>query len=199
LGDFAQQHGVTVAFEPLNPVNLNTDTAVWGLDRGLELVDRVGHPAVGICIDTWNIWETPNVEEVIRQCGKRISAIQLSDWRTPRSTADRFTLGEGEIPLARLIRAIRATGYAGAWTVEILSSEHLQGSLWKSDMNEVLRKNCEAFERLWKETEAWTEAGEGSSPPILSRGRARFSRTRSKTSPSVGKSISCVTARWISV
>jgi sugar phosphate isomerase/epimerase len=71
----------------------------------------------------------------------------------PRSTADRYTLGQGEIPLAKMLRAIRATRYDGPWVVEILSSMHLDGSLWKSDMDDVLRKNHEAFDRLWRESE----------------------------------------------
>jgi sugar phosphate isomerase/epimerase len=153
LGDFAAKREMKIAFEPLNPINVNTDTAVWGLDRGLDLVEKVNHPAVGICIDTWNVWQTPDVEDVIAQCGSRILVIQLSDWKMPRSTADRYTLGEGEIPLARMIRAIRETEFAGPWVVEILSSLHLDGSLWKSDMDEVLRKNHEAFDRLWHESD----------------------------------------------
>ncbi len=152
LGEYAAKRDMKIAFEPLNPINVNTDTAVWGLDHGLELVEKVNHPAVGICIDTWNIWETPNLEEVIRQCGDRIFLVQLSDWKMPRSTADRYTLGDGEIPLANLIRAIRTTAYQGPWVVEILSSFHLEGSLWKADMSEVLRKNHEAFDRLWQQT-----------------------------------------------
>jgi sugar phosphate isomerase/epimerase len=152
LGDFAAKHNVKIAFEPLNPINVNTDTAVWGLDHGLELVEKVNHPAVGICVDTWNVWETPNLREVIRQCGSRILVIQLSDWKMPRSTADRYTLGQGEIPLAPIVRAIRETGFDGPWVIEILSSLHLDGSLWKSDMDEVLRKNHEAFDRLWQQT-----------------------------------------------
>ena len=153
LGDVAAKHGMKIAFEPLNPINVNTDTAVWGLDHGLELVEKVNHPAVGICIDSWNIFETPNLNEVIRQCGKRILVIQLSDWKMPRSTADRYTLGQGEIDLASMMRAIRQTGFDGPWVVEILSSLHLEGSLWKADMDEVLRKNHEAFDRLWQESE----------------------------------------------
>jgi sugar phosphate isomerase/epimerase len=153
LGEFAAKHGMKIAFEPLNPINVNTDTAVWGLDHGLELVEKVNHPAVGICIDSWNVWETPDLEAVIRQCGSRILIIQLSDWKMPRSTADRYTLGQGEIPLARMMRAIRQTGFSGPWVVEILSSLHLDGSLWKQDMDDVLRKNHEAFDRLWREAE----------------------------------------------
>ncbi|HKU68124.1 MAG TPA: sugar phosphate isomerase/epimerase family protein [Candidatus Baltobacteraceae bacterium] len=154
LGDVAARHGMKIAFEPLSPINVNTDTAVWGLDHGLDLVERVNHPAVGICVDTWNVWETPDLPQVIRRCGNRILVVQLSDWKTPRSTADRYSLGTGEIDLAGTIRAIRATGFAGPWVVEILSSLHLDGSLWKSDMDDVLRKNREAFERLWNESGA---------------------------------------------
>jgi sugar phosphate isomerase/epimerase len=136
----------------LNPVNLHTDTGVWYLDQGLEIVERVNHPSVGICLDSWNVWQTPDLDEVIAQCGKRIFLIQLSDWNTPRSTADRYALGEGTIPLARMIRAIRSTGYDGAWVVEILSSMHLDGSLWKSDLDELLERNRETFFQLWEQS-----------------------------------------------
>jgi sugar phosphate isomerase/epimerase len=153
LGDFAAEHGMKIAFEPLSPVNLHTDTAVWYLDQGLDVVERVNHPQVGICIDTWNVWQTPHLTDVIRQCGNRILVVQLSDWKTPRSTADRYSLGDGEIPLRDIVRAIRQTGFTGPWVVEILSSLHLEGSLWKSDLDDVLRKNCAAFERLWNESE----------------------------------------------
>lgn len=152
LGDTAAQYGMKIAFEPLSPVNIHTDTAVWYLDQGLALVERVNHPAVGICIDSWNVWQTPDLEDVIAQCGPRILVVQLSDWQTPRSTADRFTLGTGEIPLAAIVRAIRKTGYKGPWVIEILSSMHLEGSLWKSDLDEVLRNNRVAFEHLWSES-----------------------------------------------
>jgi sugar phosphate isomerase/epimerase len=143
-----------VAFEPLSPVNLHTDTAVWYLDQGLDVVERANHPNVGICIDTWNVWQTPRLSDVISQCGNRILVVQLSDWKTPRSTADRYSLGDGEIPLRDIVRAIRQTGFTGPWVVEILSSLHLEGSLWKSDMEDLLRKNCAAFERLWNESES---------------------------------------------
>lgn len=152
LGDFAAEQGLSIAFEPLSPVNIHTDTAVWGLDQGLELVERVNHPAVGICIDAWNVWQTPALSDLIAQCNTRIRVVQLSDWKQPRSTADRYSLGDGEIPLASIMRAIRKTGYEGPWVVEILSSLHLKGSLWKADMDDVLRKNHEAFDRLWGES-----------------------------------------------
>ena len=59
LAAFAAQHGVRIAFEPLNPVLLNTDTALWGLDDALDLVGRVAHPSLGLCLDTWNVFKHP--------------------------------------------------------------------------------------------------------------------------------------------
>lgn len=152
LGECAASYGMTIAFEPLNPVNLHTDTAVWSLDQGLDIVQRANHPSVGICIDSWNVWQTPDLEDVIAQCGDRISIVQLSDWKTPRSTADRYALGEGTIPLARMMRSIRATRYEGPWVVEILSSMHLPGSLWKSDLDDLLASNRETFFKLWAQS-----------------------------------------------
>lgn len=169
LGEWAAQRGVRIAFEPLSPVNIHTDTAVWGLDQGLEVVDAVSHPAVGLCLDTWNVWQTPSLEDVIHQCGKRIFVVQLSDWKTPRSTADRYILGEGEIPFDRIVRAIRRTGYGEAWIVELLSSFHLEGSLWKSDLDDVLRKNREAFERIWARSDP---EADGSGTPLGAASRS---------------------------
>jgi len=36
--------------------------------------------------------------------------------------------------------------------VEILSSLHLPGSLWKSDMTAMLKANRKTFEELWSES-----------------------------------------------
>lgn len=152
LGDAAAGCGMRIAFEPLSPVNVHTDTAIWTLEQGIELVERVAHPNVGICIDSWNVWEGKNVDALIERCGQRIFLVQLSDWQTPRSTADRFTLGDGVIPLAPMMRAIRRAGYEGAWVVEILSSLHLDGSLWKADLDGVLERNRRAFEQLWNDS-----------------------------------------------
>jgi len=113
LAEFAAQHTMRVAFEPLNPVLFNTDTALWGLDQALELVRTVDHAAFGLCVDTWNIFQTADLENVIRQCADRIFLVQVSDWKRPRSGADRLSLGDGTIDNAAIVRAVRETGYDG--------------------------------------------------------------------------------------
>jgi len=154
LAEFAAGHGVRMAYEPLNPVLFNTDTALWGLDQALELVRRVDHPALGICLDTWNIFQTPDLHNVIRACGERIFLVQVSDWHRPRSGADRISLGDGSIDNAAIIRTVRAAGYARPFVLEIFSSESLPNSIWRADLDAVIDKNAIAFVQIWDRSEA---------------------------------------------
>ncbi|MGA7745693.1 MAG: sugar phosphate isomerase/epimerase family protein [Candidatus Aquilonibacter sp.] len=152
LAAFAAERSVRMAYEPLNPVLLNTDTALWGLDQALELVRRVDHPALGICLDTWNIFQTPNLPEVIQACGERIFLVQVSDWHLPRSGADRISLGDGTIANAAIMRAAREAGYNGPFVLEIFSNESLPDSIWCADLDDVIDRNVAAFVRLWDES-----------------------------------------------
>jgi sugar phosphate isomerase/epimerase len=154
LADVAARVGMRIAFEPLNPVLFNTDTALWGLDRALELVKQVNHPSLGICCDTWNIFETCCVEDVIRECGRRIVLVQVSDWRRPRSGADRRALGDGTIDTVALVRALRKAQYDGPYVLEIFSSESLPDSLWKGDLEDTIARSREAFALIWSAAEA---------------------------------------------
>jgi|GEM_PF-274674 len=152
LADYAAQHHMRLAYEPLNPVLFNTDTALWGLDQGLELVERIAHPALGICLDTWNVFQTPNLHEVIARCGERIFVVQVSDWKRPRSGADRRNLGQGEIDTRGIVRAIRSTGFEGPYVLEIFSGESLPDSIWRADLDAVLAQNRDAFARIWQKS-----------------------------------------------
>ncbi len=167
-----------LAFEPLNPVLLNTDTALWGLDHALDLVRRVGHPALGICLDTWNVFQTPQLHDVIRRCKDRIFIVQVSDWRRPRSGADRICLGDGQIDNAGIVRTIRDAGYTGAYVLEIFSGESLPDSIWRADLDAVLRKNVAAFARIWQESARETPCYRLRSTTSVSRSSRTVRNTR---------------------
>lgn len=149
LAAFAAGHGSRIAYEPLNPVLFNTDTALWGLDQAIELVERIGHPALGVCLDTWNVFQTPNLNDVIARCANRIFLVQVSDWRRPRNGADRVGLGDGSIDNAAILRAARNAGYDRPYVLEIFSAESLPDSIWQSDLDAVLDRNSAEFARLW--------------------------------------------------
>jgi sugar phosphate isomerase/epimerase len=124
LADIAQEHDVKLAIEPVVFSTFHT------LPRVLEVVHDVGTDRVGICLDTWHLWTTDTpVNEIADLDPALILAAQISDsgpmaaarWRD----SDRSALpGEGILPLDVAIDAIMSTGYAGPWTLEMLSPRH---------------------------------------------------------------------------
>lgn len=148
LADRAAALGMRLAFEPLNPILFHTDTALWGLDSALELVEHVDHEQLGICLDTWNVFQTPELLPAIERASGKIFVVQISDWRRPRSNADRRSLGDGTIPTRELVAAVEATGYTGPYVLEIFSEESLPDSLWRGDIAAHLRRNGAAFAEI---------------------------------------------------
>jgi len=139
---------VTLALEPLNPTSVNVESAIWTIDQALEVIDAAGFDNVGLCLDYWNIWQNEDVEAAIVRAGDRIFTVQASDWRTPRSFADRIVPGAGAIPLSRLIKATRAAGFTGSYVVEIFSLDVAQ-SLYDRDLEEVVRECRTGMAAAW--------------------------------------------------
>ena len=148
LSRVAADHGVLLALEPLNPTSVNVESAIWTVDQALDVIEAAGSDRVGLCLDYWNIWQNADVEAAIARAGDRIFTVQASDWRRPRSFADRIVPGDGDIPLARLIRATRATGYDRPWVVEIFSQE-VADSLYDGDLEEVVRRCRSGMAAAW--------------------------------------------------
>jgi sugar phosphate isomerase/epimerase len=149
LADFAADKGARLALEPLNASIVNVETAIWTLQQGLEIVERVDRPNFGICLDSWNIWQNADLHETIAAAGTRIFVVQLSDWRTPRSFLDRLIPGQGNIPLPSLLRAIHEAGYRGPYVVEIFS-QGVPGALWEGDLNRVVAESITGVDAAWR-------------------------------------------------
>ena len=149
LADFARGHGARIALEPLSAALMNVETAIWTLEQAMRIVAAVDRDNFGVCVDTWNVWHNPDVVEEIKACGDRIFVVHVSDWRTPRSFADRRIVGQGEIPLPALIRAIYESGYRGAYTLEILSQD-VPDSLWEADLSRVIEDSRIGLEKAWR-------------------------------------------------
>jgi sugar phosphate isomerase/epimerase len=149
LADFAREHGVRVALEPLNAAIMNEESAIWTLDQAMRIVEAVDRPNFGICMDAWNIWQNAGILDGIRACGDRVFVMQVSDWRTPRSYEDRLIVGQGEIPLPPLLRAVHEGGYRGAYSVEIFSN-NVPDSLWQGDLERVIRESRAGLDAAWR-------------------------------------------------
>jgi sugar phosphate isomerase/epimerase len=148
LARVAAENGVRLALEPLNPSSVNVESAIWTIDQALEVIDRAGSEHVGLCLDYWNIWQNADVAGQIARAGTRIFTVQASDWRTPRSFADRIVPGTGDLPLADLIRATRATGYDLPYVVEIFFND-VADSLYDTDLEKVVTDSRNGFAAAW--------------------------------------------------
>lgn len=131
LAAHAERHGMRLALEALGPSLMNRNSILYTYGQALEMVEAVGHPAFGACLDLYNSWQDPMLADVIACNPRHLFLVQLADWRRPRSFHDRRALGQGHIDLRRLLKAIAATGYAGPYVLEIFS-EHVPDSLWAS-------------------------------------------------------------------
>jgi sugar phosphate isomerase/epimerase len=150
LADYAADRGVRIAVEPLHPILMNVDSFICTLPEAMRLVEAVNKPNFGVWIDVWHIWDDPAAERHIAACGDRIFGVHVNDWHEPRHFGDRATIGRGQIPLQKLLRAFHKTGYRDPYTLEIFSMEFLPDSLWKQDMNQVIRDNQRGFAAAWE-------------------------------------------------
>ncbi len=149
LAVIADANGVRIALEPLNPILMNIDTFLCSIAHAERVIESVDHPQFGLLLDLWHIWEDADVTHRIERNAGRIFGVHISDWRDPRAIGDRFLPGDGIIPLTNLLRTIRATGYDGAYTMEIFSEAHLENSLW-ADPRRTVIGGKRAFADIWE-------------------------------------------------
>ncbi|WP_030244465.1 MULTISPECIES: sugar phosphate isomerase/epimerase family protein [unclassified Streptomyces] len=149
LAGIAAEHGVRVALEPLNPVLINTETAIWTYRQALDIVQEVDRENVGVCLDLWNLWQDSELTATLDTAPDRLFLLQVSDWRTPRSPMDRRTVGTGDIPVGPLLRAVHGAGYRGPCVLEIFSDQ-VPDSLYETDLHELVRANRTALDAAWR-------------------------------------------------
>ena len=110
---------------------------------GLEMIEVANVDNVGMVVDFWHLWSGGETkpEEVARLNKDRIYNIHFCDGKKqPRDTVWDETIlrgyypGDGDIPVSDWVDAVKATGYDGFWSCELVSAKH-----WEMDVLEVAR------------------------------------------------------------
>jgi len=129
-------------------VRIQIEAVVWGqinsLSRCLEVIDEIGSGNTGVSVDTWHFYAggetTP--DDVAKLDKNLIYNIHFCDGRRPygdepwdEELQRGYYLNESDIPLREYADAIKATGYDGPWSAELISRKH-----WEYDSREVLRR-----------------------------------------------------------
>jgi len=125
LSTMARPYGVRLAYEFLG----FADCTVNSLAQCAAIVEKVARPNVGLVLDTFHFFAGGSTLASIRkvQPGK-IFIVHINDVeRAPRRKmhdALRLYPGKGIIPLGGILRALKAIGYTGGFSVEIFRPQY---------------------------------------------------------------------------
>ncbi|WP_433046096.1 TIM barrel protein [Dactylosporangium sp. CS-033363] len=128
LAERAARRGIRIAYEAL----------AWGrfvrtVGHAWRIVRRAGHPALGLCVDSFHVLSRGEDPAPIRAVpGDRIFHLQLAD--APRLTMDlvewsrhhRLFPGMGSFDLIGLVGHVLSTGYDGPLSLEVFNDVYRQ-------------------------------------------------------------------------
>ncbi len=118
------------------------------LSTALALVAQCGEPNVGINFDVFHYYTGPSkLEDFTLLTRENLAFVQLSDMAgVPRELArdaDRILPGDGEFQLASILEQIRAIGYEGYISLELMNPV-----LWQMKPSQVAEMGMKALMRL---------------------------------------------------
>lgn len=113
----ARAASVPVTIEHTGPLRLDLSFCTTARD-GVDLARRVG---TGLCLEVHSCFAERDLEATIRGAADVLAHVQLSDFVIGSlSTPDRAVPGDGDIPLGRILAAVLASGYSGAFELEMV-------------------------------------------------------------------------------
>lgn len=113
----AAELGVELAVEPTNPLRCDVSFTFTMRDT-FDLARAAG---VGVVLDLAMCWYERGLEELVRKNVDVLTLVQINDYKLGTfSTPDRSVLGDGDIPLERLIAMFLDAGYSRPFDLEIL-------------------------------------------------------------------------------
>ncbi len=110
----AEERGIRLVLEPLN--RYETDL-IRTADEGLAFVEQIGHPAVGLLLDTYHM----NIEESswAEPFRRLMAAGRL--WHVHIGDSNRLPPGRGMADFSTIVATLRETGYTGYLSAELLA------------------------------------------------------------------------------
>ena len=146
LVPYAQELGVTLGIEPMNPIYAADRGVISTLAQALDIADRFEPEDVGVVVDTFHLWWEPGIADQLARAGQRIVSYQICDWITPLpadTLLARGMMGDGHVDFPAFTRSVVRTGYRGDIEVEIFNAD-----LWAAPPTEVVDTMAERFLEL---------------------------------------------------
>lgn len=140
----AAELGVTLAVEAMHPGCAAGCTFLTSVDDVLAVLEAAGSEQVKMVLDTYHLGQDAAIVDRIPEIAPQVAIVQLGDAKQPpEGEQNRCRLGEGTIPLAEIVAALKAAGYDGYYDVELLGEE-----IETLDYHSLLEHAKQAFEEL---------------------------------------------------
>jgi sugar phosphate isomerase/epimerase len=116
----AGELGVTLAVEPTNP--LRNDTSFVFTVR--DAVDLGRMSGMGVALDFYSSWYERDLDDTVRKNVDLVALVQIDDYRLGTfDIPNRCAVGDGDIPVERLLGMVLDAGYEGVFDLELLGPE----------------------------------------------------------------------------
>ncbi len=138
VADAADAAGVRLGLEPVHASEREALTIVTTIPEALDLLDEAGLPQVGLMIDLWHLWDTPEIERHLRDNVGRITGVHVCDWFA-EERPDRALPGQGVSRTKELVAVLVDAGWSGWWDVEIFGDPENPESFWSLPVDEAAR------------------------------------------------------------
>ncbi len=148
IADIGKEYGVRFQLEGA------AWTPIHSLAQCLEVIDTAERDNIGLVLDFWHLWATRSTtpDEIAKLDKSLIYGVHFCDGFRPEpgeewpdETLLRGVLpGDGNIPLTEWVAAVRATGFDGVCSVELLGPK-----AWEADTLEIAKDMKRRLERYF--------------------------------------------------
>ncbi|HXY93608.1 MAG TPA: sugar phosphate isomerase/epimerase family protein [Acidimicrobiia bacterium] len=140
----AEELGVTLALEPTNP--LRTDVSFVHTFR--DAADLARMAGMSVVIDFYSSWYERALEENVRKNIDIVALVQIGDYELGTfDIPNRCAVGDGDIPVERLMAMVLDAGYQGAFDLEILGPV-IEAEGYRAPIARSLERASEMLDRL---------------------------------------------------
>ncbi len=139
----ADEHGVTLAIEPVHEGCAGDWTFLTDFEEALDLVARWDHPRLKLAFDTYYFGADSDLVERLPEFVTHLAIVHVGDGhRAPDGEEDRCPLGNGVIPLDRIVDRLLSAGYGGCLDIKLIGEE-----IETTDYHELLRQSADSARR----------------------------------------------------
>jgi sugar phosphate isomerase/epimerase len=140
----AERHGVRLGLENITPLRPDL-SFVHTLAEALDLVEAIGSPHLGVTLEINNAWVERGLYEDLRRRHRWLTIVQLNDFRFGTLCAhQRVPLGDGAIPLRRIVHTLADAGYGGCFDIEVVGA-----AVEEMGYAEAIRRSVAAYRGYW--------------------------------------------------